>query len=148
LKTSNLGRSFIKNFEALRLKAYKDPVGIWTIGWGHTKGVKEGDEISLETAEIFFTQDLQPVEGVLNAELPLLLQTEYDALCSFTFNIGIKAFRKSTLFKHVYSGDALAAAKEFLRWNKARDKKGELIVLPGLTRRRKAESELYLGGIY
>jgi lysozyme len=148
LKTSNLGRNFIKQFENLRLKAYRDTPGIWTIGWGHTKGVKEGDVIDELTAEIYFDQDLQPPEGVLNAESPLLLQTEFDALCSFAFNVGISAFRKSTLFKCVYIGDSLTASKEFLKWNKTRDKDGKLIVLPGLTRRRKAESELFFNGIY
>lgn len=148
MKTSNLGRSFIKDFEKLVLVAYKDPVGIWTIGWGHTKNVTQDMEIDVEHAESFLDEDLQPPEGVLNAELPLLLQTEFDALVSFAFNVGIKAFRKSTLFKNIYSGDSPSASKEFLKWDKARSKKGDVVTLPGLTRRRKAESELFLNGIY
>lgn len=148
MKTSNLGQSFIKQFEGLRLKSYKDSGGVWTIGWGHTKGVSKDQEIDIETAEMFFNEDLRPIEEILSKELPALLQTEFNALVSFIFNVGIKAFRKSSLFKDVYSGDSVAAAKEFLRWNKITDKKGNKVVLPGLMTRRKAESELYLHGIY
>jgi len=147
LKTSPAGRIFIQKFEGLRLIAYKDIANIWTIGYGHTKGVEEGQVIDLVQAEEFFTSDLLPGEEAITATKNYLLQFEFDALSSFIFNIGVNRFKKSTLFRYLYSKDYLKAADELPKWNKARVK-GELRPVSGLTRRRSAERNLFLRGIY
>ena len=95
--------NFIKSHEALRLKAYQDSKGVWTIGWGHTKGVQPGDVITREQAEQFIRDDFAWVERPLNADLvtgrdmPLVTQNEFDALCALVFNIGSDAYLESTV---------------------------------------------------
>lgn len=135
------GLELIKRFEGRSLKAYQDPIGIWTIGYGHIKGVKQGDVISVEQADQFLTEDLEEAEGWVNfvVEVPVNYN-EFSALVSFTYNVGPGNLVKSTLLK-LLNGDATRAvvAEQFLRWNKAGGK-----VLPGLTRRRAAERVLFL----
>jgi lysozyme len=147
LKTSNSGREFIKYFEALILLSYKDITGIWTVGYGHTRNVKEGQKISEIQAEELLSLDLIPGEEAINATNNFLIQTKFDALSSFIFNIGVGRFKKSTLFKHLFSRDYSKVADEFPKWNKARID-GELKEVKGLTRRRNAERELFLRGVY
>jgi len=143
MKISNKGISLIKRFEELRLKAYKCPAGVWTVGWGHTgEDVKKGMEISEEDAEKFLALDLIEPEEFLNELIDggiELTQDQFDALCSFIFNIGINAFKESTMLKYIKVGYPKKAAEEFDRWVYAKKKK-----LPGLIRRRAAEKKLFL----
>lgn len=139
MRTSQHGINLIKQHEGLRLEAYRCPAGIYTIGYGHTAGVRRGDVIDERKAEQLLAEDLKKFEAVVNRECPRVNQNQFDALVSFTFNLGETNLLKSTLLKCVKANpDNQNIYTEFLRWNKS---KGE--VLPGLIRRRKAEAELY-----
>jgi GH24 family phage-related lysozyme (muramidase) len=139
-KTSEVGIKLIKNFEGCRLSAYQDSVGVWTIGYGHTKGVHFGQSISQTEADKLLKQDLAVFEsGVNNLVKVELKQCQFDALVSFSFNVGIGAFSTSTLLKKLNQKAYGEAANQFLRWNKAGGK-----ILTGLTRRREAEKSLFL----
>lgn len=139
MRTSQAGINLIKQHEGLRLEAYRCPAGIYTIGYGHTAGVRRGDVIDEHRAEQLLADDLKKFEAVVNSECPGINQNQFDALVSFTFNLGETNLRKSTLLKCVKANpDNVNIRTEFLRWNKS---KGE--VLPGLIRRRKAEADLY-----
>ena len=139
MKTSQKGIELIKRFEGCRLTAYKCPSGVWTIGYGHTNGVKKGQKISQKRAEEFLREDLAKFEnGVKKAVFVPLTQNQFDALVSFTYNCGLGAFKNSTLRKKLNAKDYKGAAKEFLRWNKSNG-----IVLEGLKRRRNAEKALF-----
>lgn len=148
MKCSIKGREMIKSFEALRLKAYHgkcDRAGVYTIGWGHTRGVKPGDVITREKAEELFNADLEPVERTLNADLvtgrprPLVNQDQFDALCSFVFNVGSGRYLDSTLRRKIKQCDIMGAAGEFKRWIYSDHK-----IAPGLIPRRDAERRLFL----
>ncbi len=129
-------KRLIKEFEGLRLEAYRCPAGVWTIGWGHTSGVVPGQKITEAEAERLLDEDLRPVLAALPAGLT---ENQRAALASLCFNIGVSAFLASTIRR-------LAAANpqdpripaEFLRWKYSRGK-----ALPGLLRRRQAEAALY-----
>ncbi len=137
---SQAGIDFIKGYEALRLQAYDDGVGVWTIGYGHTRGVKKGDKITAAQAEQYFRDDLGPFEKAINDAVTVpLQQAQYDALVSFTFNVGAGTFKSSTLLRLLNEGDYIGAANEFLKWDKAGGK-----VMAGLTRRRKDEYNRFL----
>jgi lysozyme len=139
LKTSGVGLALIQHFEGIRLQAYQCPAGVWTIGFGHTAGVKAGDTIDSDTADRLFRSDVAQVEKQVSAVLKhSVTQSQFDALVCFTFNIGIVALTKSTLLRRLNEGDALSASDEFLKWNKA---DGKAVV--GLTRRRFAERKLF-----
>ena len=140
MKTSKKGIEIIKKYEGLRLKAYKCPAGILTIGYGHTKNVKQGDTITETQAEILLIYDLIDIENCIkkNVKIPLN-QNQFDALVSLCFNIGCGNFLKSTLLKKLNEGKIAEAVKEFLKWNKAGGKE-----LAGLTKRRQVEMELFL----
>lgn len=139
MRTSQRGINLIKAHEGLRLEAYRCPAGIYTIGYGHTAGVRRGDVIDERRAEQLLAEDLKKFEVVVNRECPGVNQNQFDALVSFTFNLGETNLRKSTLLKCVKANPNNPNIRtEFLRWNKS---KGE--VLPGLIRRRKAEADLY-----
>jgi len=143
MKTSVKGREFIKGFEQLRLKAYPDP-GTggkpWTIGWGHTKGVKQGDRITQDQAEQFLSDDLAVFELTVNSAIKRsMTQNQFDAMVSLAFNIGGSAFAGSTLVKRLNTGDAKGAADEFPKWKNSGGK-----VMPGLVKRRTAEREVFL----
>lgn len=129
----------IKEFEGLRLKAHRCPAGVLTIGYGHTSGVKPGMVITEAQAEEFLKEDLQEVVSHINSLRLALTQNMFDALVSFTFNIGIGNLSRSTLLAKVkadpYDNTIL---DEFIRWVYAKGK-----VLPGLQRRRLAEAKLY-----
>ena len=148
MKCSIKGREMIKSFEAMSLKAYHgktDRAGVFTIGWGHTRGVKPGDVITREKAEELFNADLEPVEKTLNADLvtgrprPLVTQDQFDALCSFVFNVGSSHYLDSTLRRKIKQGDIMGAAGEFKRWIYSDHK-----IAPGLIPRRDAERRLFL----
>lgn len=139
MKTSKQGIELIKRYEGLRLEAYVCPAGVATIGWGHTKGVKAGMVIDLAEAERLLADDIAIAERCVNCDADKLNQNQFDALVSFVFNVGVSAYRNSTLRKMVLAKpDNPAMADEFGKWKYA-DRK----ILPGLVRRRKAESELY-----
>lgn len=138
------GAAIIKEFEGLRLEAYRCPANILTIGWGHTgPDVKAGMVITLDQAEELFTKDVQKfVDGVNYAVRIALTQNQFDALVCLSYNIGVSAFQHSTLLKKLNAGDIKGAASEFLRWNK-----GGGVILAGLTRRRIKEAALFSNGL-
>lgn len=140
MQTSNNGINLIKRFEGLRLEAYRDSVGIPTIGYGHTHGVKMGDVITGAQADDFLREDLKVAELTINTNAKVkLTQGQFDALASFVFNLGSGNFVKSTLLKKLNTGDYAGAADEFGKWVNAGGKK-----LPGLVKRRAAEREVFL----
>lgn len=139
MRISDKGIALIKSFEGLRLQAYQDSVGVWTIGYGHTKDVHEGMAINEAEAEQLLRNDLMDFEAGVEGIIDKATQGQFDALVSFAFNLGIGALRGSTLLRKHNAGDYKGAAGEFLRWNKAGGR-----VLAGLSRRRAAESAMYL----
>lgn len=145
LKTSKNGIELIKQFEGCRLKAYKCPASIWTIGIGHT-GTVNGKPITADMtitelmAETLLAIDLQKFEKCINDNVKKpLTQNEFDALVSFVFNVGTGAFIKSSMLKLLNSGHMPLAAGQFDRWIYAKGK-----VLNGLKKRRAAEKALFL----
>lgn len=141
MSTSDAGINFIKQFEGLRLKAYKDVVGVWTIGYGTTKGVKSGQEITEVEAEKFLRADVTEFEAAVNKVVKVpLAQHEFDALVSFAYNVGKTALANSSLLTLLNAGERARAADQFLRWDKAKGR-----VIAGLTRRRNAERAMFLG---
>ena len=139
MKTSPKGISLIKEFEGLRLKAYKCPGGVWTIGYGHTVGVKPGMVISEAQAEEYLKADLVRFERYLNGLGLALNQNQFDALVSFIYNVGTGNFSNSTLLRKVRANPQdNSIMDEFLRWVYSKGR-----VLPGLQRRRLAEMKLY-----
>lgn len=140
MTTSNEGLALIKKYEGLRLKAYKCPADVWTIGYGHTRGVTEGMIITEKIANTLLKEDVRPIETELNGLNLNLRQGQFDALVSFIFNLGIGAFNRSTLKKKILSGapDTEIVA-EFKKWNKAGGK-----VLQGLVKRRAEEAATWM----
>ena len=163
------GIELIKSFEGIpdgdpttvRIDAYLDPVGIWTIGWGHAithrGGFLRGAQnkavarslfpggITREQAEALLRGDLVDTAAGVSRLAPRLDDNQFAALVSFAFNAGVAALQRSTLMRKLLSGDVLGAADQFLVWNKARNGQGVLVELAGLTRRRRAERALFLG---
>ena len=142
---NDAGRQIVKEFESLRFRAYPDPGtggAPWTIGYGHTRGVKQGDSCSMTQAERWLDADLSVAEQAIKKVVEVVLNdNQFSALVSFVFNVGADNFRRSTLLRMLNAGDFSGAADQLLRWNKAAGK-----VLPGLTRRRAAERSLFLKG--
>lgn len=152
MKLSTQGYEFIKKHEGVIHKVYSDPVGLLTGGIGHLiepddmnpKGFewKEGDKVDEFQVYKWFSQDVAESERAVNKlVLTQLSQKGFDALVSFVFNVGVSAFKNSTLRRKLNAGLIEEAAEEFPRWNKARGK-----VLPGLVKRRQEEKELFLQG--
>lgn len=145
MQTSDKGISLIKQFEGCKLTAYQDSVGVWTIGYGWTqpvdgKPIRAGMTIKQETAERLLKTGLVSYESDVSRLVKVgLTQGQFDALVSFTYNLGARSLSTSTLLRKLNTGDYAGAADEFLRWNKAGGK-----VLNGLTRRREAERALFL----
>lgn len=130
----------IKSFEGLELEAYLCPADVWTIGYGHTGNVKEGDSITKAEAEALLEKDLAVFRnGVTRAVKVPLNENQFGALVSFAYNLGIGSLQSSTLLKLLNAGDYAGAADQFLRWNKSKGK-----VLTGLVRRREAERAVFL----
>ena len=129
----------IRQFEGLRLTAYRCPAGVWTIGYGHTSGVVPEMVITKEKTEEFLRQDIASAENIVSVECLSLRQCQFDALVSFVFNVGSGNFRKSTLLKKIKANpDDNSIMDEFLRWVYANG-----VVLTGLQKRRLAEMRLY-----
>lgn len=145
MQTSDKGIALIKEFEGCKLTAYQDSVGVWTIGYGWTqpvdgKPVRAGMTIKQETAERLLKTGLVSYESDVSRLVKVgLTQGQFDALVSFTYNLGARSLSTSTLLRKLNASDYAGAADEFLRWNKAGGK-----VLNGLTRRREAERALFL----
>lgn len=131
----------IKAFEGLRLKAYPDPKtggDPWTIGYGHTGNVKQGDICTEELANQYLCADVQSFERAVEKMVNVpLKQSQFDALVSFAFNLGATKLKGSTLLKKLNDGDYNGAALEFLKWKLP-------ISLPGILRRRQAEMKWFL----
>lgn len=122
----------IKKFEGVRLTAYQDSVGVWTIGFGHTAGVKKGDKITEYQAEQFLREDLKKFEAVANRVKRISTQGKFDAILDFIYNCGPANFESSTLKKYIEVGKATWEIQEqFLRWVNAGGKK-----IGGLVSRR------------
>ena len=139
------GYSIIKEFEGLRLDAYLDTGGVWTIGYGTIKymsgtRVAKGDKISVEDAEANLMNDCKWVDACLDKKVTAKLnQNQFDALASFVYNIGESQFGSSTLLRKVNAGDFVGAASEFDRWVFDNGKRIE-----GLAKRRAKEKALFL----
>ena len=154
LRTTPEGIALIKQFEGCKLKAYRCPAGIWTIGYGLTTGaipgvtVSAGMRITQQQAEDYLLQAVDifedKVERLLGAKLDELEPHQFDALVAFAYNVGVgkkkpaSGLAGSTLFRRVMAGDFDKVPAEFMKWNKAGGR-----VLPGLTRRRSAEAALW-----
>lgn len=145
MRINRAGIDLIKEFEGLRLEAYKCPAGVWTIGHGTTAGAGVGIKpaagmvITEAEAEWYLEQSVAKfaagVEAVVTAPID---ENEFAALVSLSYNIGMSAFRKSSALRWLNAGDKAKAAAGIKLWNKAGGK-----VLAGLVRRREAEVELF-----
>ena len=135
------GLALIKKFEGCELKAYQCSAGVWTIGYGHTKDVVEGMEITQEQAEQMLVDELHEYESYINKYVTVALsQNQFDALVSWVYNLGPANLTASTMLKVLNSGEYEDVPAQMKRWNKAG---GE--VLNGLVRRREAEALLFQG---
>ncbi|MDC9597347.1 lysozyme [Xenorhabdus anantnagensis] len=143
MEISESGINKLKNYEGLRLRAYSDPATgaePWTIGYGHTRGVKPEQVITAQQADAFLYQDLVPIYGAIQRLVKVpLTQGQFDALCSFIFNLGIGNFTHSTLLKKLNVGDYQGAAGEFLKWDHADGHE-----LADLRVRRESEQQTFL----
>ena len=141
MQISQEGLSLIKKFEGCELEAYKCAAGVWTIGYGSTKGVNEGDTITQEGADKLLTEEIHEYEGYINDMVTVdLKQNEFDALVSWVFNLGPSNLSSSTLLNRLNNKMFDDLPNQIKRWNKA---VGE--VLQGLVRRREAEALLFEG---
>jgi lysozyme len=144
MKLSNEGKALIKNFEGLRLKAYKCSANVDTIGYGHTGGVKAGDVITQEQADAFFEADIAKFEAAVNAAgIAGLKQNQFDALVSLCYNIGVEAFQKSSLLRLAkINPQNLQIREKFLLWSNV-TVGGKLTPSAGLMKRRQKEADFY-----
>lgn len=141
MNLSEAGIERIMDHEKLRLTAYQDIGGVWTIGFGHTgPEVKEGLTITLDAAKALLLSDAETAEKcVNNCVSGNITQGQFDALCSFVFNLGCSALRNSTLLRKLNSGDDIGASEEFEKWDHVNG-----VIVAGLTKRRLEEKELFL----
>jgi len=143
-RVSRAAIELIKRFEGCRRHAAQLPDGRWTIGYGHTLTAREGAEVSEADAEALLLYDLISVAHLVNENtFAPISQNQFDALCSFAFNIGSDNFRRSQVLKRLNAGAAVQAACAMDLWRKA-DFEGERIVIDALVRRRAAEKALFL----
>ncbi|EIC0165246.1 lysozyme [Salmonella enterica subsp. enterica serovar Kinondoni] len=141
-ETGPTGMELIEASEGLSLRMYRDPAGLWTIGYGHLikPDEKIGRKIKIKEAEDLLRKDLKQAEKIIQSVVTVeLSQNQFDALVALVFNIGSGNFRKSTLLKYLNQGDYSKAADQFLVWDKAGGRK-----LPGLTHRREVERNIFL----
>lgn len=143
-RSSPVAHALIKEFEQCRLLAYLCPAGVWTIGWGHTKGVMPGHKIFADQAEQLFQEDIAEFDAGVAALFSTahLEQHQFDALVCFAYNTGLKALENSTLRKLVREGNIEGAAAEFEKWVSGGRPKRKL---SGLVKRRKKERALFEG---
>ena len=141
MKISPEGLALIKKFEGCELEAYQCSAGVWTIGYGHTKGVEEGMTITKDQAEQMLLEELVEYEVAVEEAVDNQLdQCMFDALVSWTYNLGPTNLNNSTMLKVVNAGQYDDVPAQIKRWNKAGGK-----VLEGLVRRREAEALLFEG---
>lgn len=141
MKISVEGLALIKKFEGLELNAYQCAAGVWTIGYGHTKGVFEGQTIKKAEADEMLVLEMDEYEKAVNDAVTISIdQCMFDALVSWTYNLGPSNLNASTMLKVLNSGDYDGVPAQIKRWNKAGGK-----VLEGLIRRRDAEALLFEG---
>ncbi len=141
MKISNSGLSLIKRYEGCKLAAYKDSVGIPTIGVGHIKGVKMGMKITQAQADKFLAEDLAAVEKCLNNLGVTLKQNQFDALASWIFNLGVGNFNSSTMKKYIVAKCSdIDITDQMVKWCNAGGRP-----LLGLKKRRTKEANLFLG---
>ena len=141
MKMSDYAFIKLKEFEGFRAEAYQCPGGVWTIGYGHTKGVKKGQRITEEEASRLLVKDVRSFEEFLSKEpyADKLTQSQWDALTDFLFNLGQGNYLSSTLRKKILRNiDDPTIPAEFRRWNKSKGK-----VLPGLVKRREWEAQMF-----
>ena len=143
--TNQAGIELIESFEGLRLVSYQDQRGIWTIGYGHTRGVGPSMHITRDQAEQALRDDIAGAEGAVNRAIGEADTTDnqFAAMVSLCFNIGSGNFATSSVLRDHCAGDNQAAGDAFLLWNKTHID-GVLTVVAGLTRRREAERTLYV----
>ena len=133
------GMALIKKFEGCELDSYRCSANVATIGYGHTKGVSDGDTCTQEEADQMLAEDLEEFENYVDRYVEVdLTQNQRDALIAWTFNLGPTNLKSSTLLKELNAGNYEKVPSEMKRWNKAGGK-----VLNGLTRRREAEALLF-----
>jgi len=139
------GLNLIKSFEGCKLTAYQDVAGIWTIGYGHTRGDTAGMVFTQQQADQALADDLLSTETSVDRAVQAVTTTDnrFAAMVSLTYNIGSGNFASSTVLREHLAGNTQAAAAAFLLWNKATIN-GVLQVVAGLTRRRTDEQALYL----
>ena len=141
MKISQYGIDLIKHFEGCELQAYQCAAGVWTIGYGHTKGVQPGDEWSEDHANHMLEVELEEYENYVSTAVTVpLSQNQFDALVSWVYNLGNGNLTSSTMLKVLNSGDYDGVPAQIKRWNKAGGK-----VLEGLNRRRQAEADMFVG---
>ena len=141
MHTSEKGLALIRQFEGLRLLAYKCAAGVPSIGYGHTARAKMGQSITKERAEELLREDVARFEAAVSRLVTVpLTQGQFDALVAFAFNVGHGALERSTLLRLLNDGKCDEAALQFGRWVKGGGKE-----LPGLVRRRAAERALFEG---
>lgn len=141
---------FIQQHEGLKLEAYQDSAGIWTIGYGSIlyedrSHVKAGDKITIDKAFHLLSKEVEEKsEAVRKVVKPgTLTQNQFDALVSFAYNVGTEALKTSTLLKRVNANPSDPTIREaFLMWNKVH-RDGKLVAVEGLTKRREEEADLY-----
>jgi len=140
LSYSDQGLALTEQFEGLQLTAYQDPVGVWTIGYGHTGAdVQPGLTITQEQASDLLLQDVSGAVAAVNRLVTIpLTQNQFDALVDFTFNVGQGNLASSTLLRELNAGNTAGAAAQFLVWVYAKG-----VELPGLVTRRQAEAALF-----
>ena len=139
MNISQEGIALIKKFEGCELEAYKCAAGVWTIGYGSTKGVKEGDTIEQEDADKLLNEEMSEYEGYINDMVKVpLKQNEFDSLVSWVFNLGPTNLKNSTLLRVLNEGKYHEVPEQIKRWNKVNGKVNE-----GLVKRRKSEALLF-----
>ncbi len=145
MKTSPEGIRFIQSWEVLKLKRYLDKDDGWTIGWGHLIKKEESipPTITKETADKILVSDLAYTESYINQMGLQLTKNQFDALVSLIFNIGTRAFRRSTLYKLLLAEDFEKAAEQFKRWKFDNGK-----VVEGLLKRRIQEANIFSKNYY
>ncbi len=154
IETNAAALSLIRRFEGLRLKAYRDAAGVWTIGYGHTSmagppQVRRGMRVTRQEAEAILRRDVDKfahsvVRAIGDEVLEKLNENQFGALVSFAYNVGLSNFRRSSVLRAVREGRAQDVPRLLMRWTKARDPRtGRLKRLRGLVRRRHAEGRLF-----
>jgi lysozyme len=140
MNISQNGMNMVKKFEGCELHAYQDIVGVWTIGYGHTAGVKSGQVITQAQADKMFADEITQFASKVASLIKVPVnQNQFDALVSFAYNLGVQALADSSLLKYVNAKNFTAAADEFPKWCHARGKLNQ-----GLLTRRQIEEKLFL----